>query len=126
MSDKGKIGFGIILFLLLVLFPVWYNLASGKAGYQPEIVKPTSGQCVMDAAYMKVKHMDLLNAWRDEYVREGKMVHTAPDGKTYIKSLSNTCLKCHSNKTEFCDRCHDYAGVKPYCWDCHVIPGAGR
>ena len=26
-------------------------------------------------------------------------------------SLSNTCLDCHSNKAEFCDRCHNYASV---------------
>jgi hypothetical protein len=35
-------------------------------------------------------------------------------------SLSNTCLDCHSNKAEFCDRCHNYASVSPYCWDCHI------
>ena len=27
---------------------------------------------------------------------------------------------CHANKAEFCDRCHNYAAVKPYCWDCHI------
>jgi len=37
-------------------------------------------------------------------------------------SLSNTCLSCHTNKAEFCDKCHGYASVDPYCWDCHVDP----
>jgi hypothetical protein len=37
-------------------------------------------------------------------------------------SLQNTCMQCHPNKAEFCDRCHNYASVKPYCWDCHVEP----
>jgi hypothetical protein len=33
-----------------------------------------------------------------------------------------TCLGCHKNKSEFCDRCHSYSGVDPYCMDCHVLP----
>jgi hypothetical protein len=37
-------------------------------------------------------------------------------------SLTRTCLDCHSNKAEFCDRCHTYMAVDPYCWDCHVEP----
>ena len=82
--------------------------------------------CVLDTEYMRSSHMDLLNTWRDEYVREGLKMHKAPDGKEYIKSLTNTCLKCHQNKSEFCDRCHDYVGVSPYCWDCHVVPEGGK
>jgi len=126
MSDRTKIALGIAIFLVLVLFPVWYNLAMGKAGFRPDIVKPASGKCVMDTPYMKTMHMDLLNQWRDEYVREGKIMFKAADGKEYVKSLSNTCLDCHSDKTTFCDRCHNYTGVDPYCWDCHVIPRKGR
>ena len=37
-------------------------------------------------------------------------------------SLTNTCLGCHSNKAQFCDQCHNYLEVTPYCWDCHVDP----
>jgi hypothetical protein len=33
-----------------------------------------------------------------------------------------TCLECHSNKTKFCDQCHNYLDVQPYCWDCHLVP----
>ena len=43
----------------------------------------------------------------------------------YDISLAGTCMKCHSNKAEFCDRCHDYAGVSPDCWSCHVAPQEG-
>jgi len=121
MSDRSKIFAGIAVFLVLVLFPVWYNLANGKAGYRPEVVKPKTGKCVMDTEYMLTRHMELLNQWRDEYVRQSDVMHKSPDGKQYVKSLSNTCLDCHDNKAEFCDRCHNYAGVNPYCWDCHVI-----
>ena len=41
-------------------------------------------------------------------------------GKEFEMSLSNTCIECHDNKAEFCDRCHNYASVRPYCWDCHI------
>jgi hypothetical protein len=58
--------------------------------------------------------------WR-KVVRDGVTEFVNADGKTYHMSLSNTCLDCHSNKEpEFCDQCHDYASVKPYCWDCHI------
>ena len=30
MHDKGKIVAGIVIFLVLVLFPVWFTLASGS------------------------------------------------------------------------------------------------
>ncbi|MCF7809732.1 hypothetical protein K9N50_01950 [bacterium] len=33
-----------------------------------------------------------------------------------------SCIECHSNKEQFCDRCHTYMSVDPYCWDCHIIP----
>jgi hypothetical protein len=37
-------------------------------------------------------------------------------------SLSDTCLDCHSKKDQFCDACHTYSAVDPYCWTCHVVP----
>jgi hypothetical protein len=41
-------------------------------------------------------------------------------GKEFEMSLQKTCMKCHTNKAEFCDKCHNYASVRPYCWDCHI------
>jgi hypothetical protein len=66
--------------------------------------------------------MKLLTAWRDSVVRERNRSYRATDGKVYNASLTGTCLECHSNKGQFCDRCHDYAGSKPACWNCHIIP----
>jgi hypothetical protein len=31
-------------------------------------------------------------------------------------------MDCHSDKTKFCDQCHNYLSVNPYCWDCHIAP----
>jgi hypothetical protein len=66
--------------------------------------------------------MDLLMTWRDQVVRENVRTFVAPDGKTYAMSLTKTCMKCHASKADFCDKCHDYVAVKPYCWDCHIDP----
>ena len=59
---------------------------------------------------------------RDDVVRRGDRFYINAHGEQVEKSLSNTCLSCHQNKDKFCDRCHNYMGVEPYCWDCHIIP----
>jgi hypothetical protein len=71
---------------------------------------------------MRAEHMNVLDKWRDQVVRQGVRTYTTPDGRQFEMSLSNTCLDCHNNKAEFCDRCHGYASVRTYCWDCHVDP----
>ncbi len=123
MFDTGKIIVGLIVFLVLISFPLWYNVAKGKAGYVPELEKPTTAdRCLAETDYMTSNHMNLLNEWRDLVVRNGQRVYVDSRGVKYEMSLSNTCLNCHTNKDKFCDRCHDYMGVQPYCWDCHVDP----
>jgi len=122
MKDKKFIMTGVIIFFIIVTFPFWYN--RGKAAPQPELVLTAKAkaakECVRSTAYMKAEHMQLLDVWRDSVVRRGERIYVSPAGKEYNMSLSNTCLDCHSNKTEFCDRCHNYASVRPYCWDCHI------
>jgi hypothetical protein len=44
------------------------------------------------------------------------------DGKPVTMSLVGTCMRCHSNKSQFCDACHNYLAVSPYCWECHIEP----
>ena len=123
MFDANKIIPGLIVFLLLVTFPVWYVMASGKADYVPAPEIVTEGkQCIESAEYMRDKHMDLLNDWRESVVRDGTRTYIASDGQEYDMSLTGTCMNCHSNKAEFCDQCHDYTAVKPDCWDCHNPP----
>ena len=94
----------------------------------PELQLPTNGstECVEAKDYMRANHMDLLDEWRDTVVREDVRTYTSEAGKDYTMSLSDTCLDCHSNKEQFCDACHTYSAVDPYCWDCHVIPEEGQ
>ena len=122
MFNKRMISTGLILFLAIVTLPFWLNF--GKAAPAPEVVltekAQAAGVCVREKDYMTGQHMQLLDVWRDTVVREGNRLYVNAEGKSYNMSLSNTCLDCHSNKTEFCDRCHNYASVTPYCWDCHI------
>jgi hypothetical protein len=124
MYDAWKIIGGIIIFLVLITGPIWYDMASGKTDYKPDPkIITTEKQCVMPTEYMRAVHMDLLNEWRNAVVREGRRTHISHDGKKYNMSLSNTCMSCHSNKSEFCDVCHNYSAVgQPNCWNCHIDP----
>ena len=123
MYDKEKILPGILVFLCVITFPVWYNAANGKASSLPEPkIPPGTKSCVESKEYMRQFHMTLLDHWRDEVVRKGNTVYVNRDGKKFDMSLSNTCMNCHSNKSQFCDQCHNYMKVDPYCWDCHIEP----
>jgi len=122
---------GLIVFLGLITFPLWY--AMGKTAPPPDIKIDTPviqvmevKQCIMPKAEMRTGHMQLFNDWRTEVVRNNQRVYVAEDGKQYNMSLQNECMRCHSNKSQFCDQCHTYAGLKlnsvPYCWTCHIAP----
>ena len=122
MKDKKFIYGGVIIFIIIATFPFWYN--RGKAAPAPELELTAAAKaaevCVRSTEYMRAEHMQLLDLWRDSVVRRGDRTYVNPSGKEFNMSLSNTCLDCHSNKAQFCDRCHDYASVRPYCWDCHI------
>ncbi len=131
MYDGKKIIVGLILFVGLAVFPVYYNM--GKTGSIPEpkidtpfILQLEEKQCVESKSYMRANHMQVLNNWRDSVVRDGERDLITIGGKVFEKSLQNGCMTCHSNKKEFCDRCHSYANVKPYCWECHLPPKESR
>ena len=121
---------GIIVFAGLFTAPFWINMLS--SGYEAvEVELPTEpvtffgeerSQCVEPREWMAANHMELLIEWRDQALREGKRIYVASDGKKWETSLQNTCMACHSNKAEFCDKCHNANSVNPYCWDCHVVP----
>ena len=59
--------------------------------------------------------------WRDEVVRNNQRF-VEIGGKKVEMSLSRTCMGCHANTEQFCVKCHDYTGVEPTCWECHVPP----
>ncbi len=125
MYDASKIVAGLAVFAVLATSPLWYNRISAASAEKPVLKPPpnSSTQCVEATDYMRSSHMDLLNQWRDAVVRENRRTYTSQlNGREYEMSLQKTCFDCHSNKSTFCDSCHTYTAVQPYCWDCHVVP----
>lgn len=118
----------------------------------PVIQQLSDKECVESPEYMRQNHMQLLLQWRDAKVRDGQTVYINSKGKAYDISLEGTCLKCHNDKpvvdsvasnsakpnvsasnaatmnltsdgsNQFCFSCHNYASVKPNCWNCHSDP----
>lgn len=113
---------GLVIFIGMLTAPFAIGTMTKKYK-QPELKLPANEkECIESTEYMRKNHMQLLNHWRDWALRDGKRIYTNHAGKEYVISLQNTCMKCHTNKAEFCDKCHDDAGVSPYCWDCHIQP----
>ncbi len=122
MRERIWIFTGLAAFLALALAPVWQAAVNGT-GRRPEPKIVTSAKrCVLPTDLMRRTHMELLNTWRDTVVRHGQRTYLAADGKAVTMSLSGTCMNCHPNKKEFCDACHNYLAVAPYCWECHIAP----
>lgn len=123
LYDAGKIIPGVIIFLLIFLYPLYSNIGGAAPVPKPLLPKPAvAKQCVLPTADMKAQHMQLVDNWRNWVVRDGQRIWTSPDGRAFNMSLTNTCMRCHNDKEKFCDQCHNYLGVKPYCWDCHLDP----
>jgi len=125
MYDGGKIITGLIIGIGLLLLPFWPigNKWASKAP-KPELTPKAkeAGQCVEPKDYIEQKHMELLDKWRDEAIRKSNRLYRSSNNVTYDISLQNTCMECHSNKAKFCDQCHNYTGVNPFCWECHIEP----
>jgi len=130
--NKGPVFLGIAVFLALALFPFYNNF--GKAVKPPEPKTDTpeimeyeklngKKECVESKAFMRAEHMVLIYDWRDSVVRDmNRQYVSTATGKRFNMSLQNGCMHCHSSKKKFCDECHNYLAVKPFCWDCHIQP----
>ncbi|SHO49704.1 sulfate reduction electron transfer complex DsrMKJOP subunit DsrJ [Desulfopila aestuarii] len=122
MYNKRTVIPGLAIFVLFVTLPLWYNGLSAGPIPKPELPPNGTKECVAPASEMRDNHMVLLNEWRDSVLRESGRSSVSVGGKEYPKALQLACMECHSNKEKFCDDCHTYASVKPYCWDCHLTP----
>jgi hypothetical protein len=130
--NKGPVFLGIAVFLALALFPFYNNF--GKTNKKPDPKTDTpeiieyeklngKKECVESKAFMRAEHMVVLNDWRDGVVRDAYRGYiSTANGKRFNMSIQNGCMKCHSSKKKFCDECHNYMAVVPFCWDCHIQP----
>lgn len=121
MYDQQYVIPGIIILLLLLFSPLIYDASVGAQVKEPELAKAKATNCVEDTEWMLANHMELLKHWRTLRVREGQTTYKTKYG-TFNLSMEETCFKCHTSSEEFCDKCHHYAGVDPYCWQCHNTP----
>jgi hypothetical protein len=125
---KNMIMVGLAVFVLAVLSPFWFNMVTTtQAAPEPELLGKAkeATKCVLDKYDMRANHMSLLDEWRDAVVRDADRIYVAANGHSFNMSLStgeNSCLGCHEDKAKFCDSCHDYTSVSPYCWECHTNP----
>ncbi len=126
--DAGKILTGLLVFVILFTSPFWLSI-TGEPEYKPEVKYPVNyKECIADKEYMNHYHMNILDDWRNKVVRadirffKKDNTYFMIDGEKAEMSLTHTCMKCHDSKADFCDKCHEYLGVRPYCWDCHVAP----
>jgi len=121
MYNAGKIITGIVIFVAIFTLPFWWQLGRAADKPKPELPK-NQKQCVLDTEYMRTSHMQLLDQWRNSVVRDNNRLFLGKDGRVYNMSLTNECFRCHQSKTKFCDQCHNYLAVSPYCWECHLTP----
>lgn len=119
---------GLVVAVAVFTAPFWINIGAAPYEY-PAVVLPApteATECIEPVEWMRAEHMTLLNTWRDEVVRNEKRTYIASDGKQWNISLQNTCMACHANQAEFCDKCHLQNNVAPYCWNCHVAPKGNK
>jgi hypothetical protein len=117
LTEKNRIKWATV-FTVLILLPVVLSVA-GLAFARPQEVQvfleppdPRWESCYRDTEYMRFHHMDLLKEIRDEVVRYGLKGGITLAG----------CGDCHTNRDQFCDRCHDVANVRLDCFGCHYYP----
>ncbi len=109
------------LLALLAVFLAGLAFAAGRTA-KPVVLIERPGQCVEATEVMRRDHMKLLLHQRDRTVRDG--VRTKPH------SFSG-CVDCHASRKTgsvlgaqgFCQSCHDYAGVRLDCFECHAAKG---
>ncbi|MEE9612740.1 MAG: hypothetical protein V3W19_15920, partial [Desulfatiglandales bacterium] len=86
MYDGGKIITGLIIGVILLLFPVWWYQA-GKASKAPEPVLSArakeAGECIEAKTFMRTQHMKILDGWRNEAVRGADRFYKSSSGKIY-------------------------------------------
>ncbi|WP_297047521.1 sulfate reduction electron transfer complex DsrMKJOP subunit DsrJ [uncultured Desulfovibrio sp.] len=127
MYNAKAVIIGIVIFVAIFSSPFWTSWI-GQTYQKTGVVLPAGEKtCIEETEFMRAQHMRLLDEWRDQALREENRVYvSALDGRKWVISLQNTCLKCHSNYTEFCEKCHVANSVYPYCWTCHIIPTEGK
>lgn len=119
MRDAGRLVGGVVILAAVLAAPLWFVWARGEQPASLPKVAADEG-CVEPPGEIRKRHPALLTSWRERVVRQGDRVHEKADGRSVRISLTETCLGCHGQASEFCDSCHRQAGVSLSCWQCHA------
>jgi hypothetical protein len=117
LTEKNRIKWATV-FSFLIILPLGLSLVgfAFTRGQEREVFleapDPKWEACYRDAEYMRYHHMDLLRDVREEVVRFGIRGGVTLAG----------CGDCHTNRDQFCDRCHEAASVRLDCYGCHYYP----
>jgi len=116
----------VAIFAIVALGPFVINTATGhllKGVDGPNPTPAMSGdECLRPADEMRAHHMNYLHSVMDS------MRHMWASGIDMGEASIETdfsfdkCQECHPTRGDFCDRCHDFVGVVPKCWECHDYP----
>ena len=112
---KWVIG-SLVVFAVVLFSPFLVNAVTGHLGAKVDAPNPKAAHgtaCILPTEEMRQVHMKMFMHTRDDTVRRG--IHVQQ------KSLKH-CQTCHPTRADFCDKCHNFAGVKPECWNCHFYP----
>jgi len=81
--SKNIIITGLVIFVLTVLSPFWFNIiTTTEAAPEPELLGKARevNKCVLDKSDMRANHMSLLDEWRDSVVRDADRKYEAGNG----------------------------------------------
>ena len=113
-KNKGRIA--AVILVVVILLPIGYYAIGDTVSQTADpfllMPDPQYTECVKDTKYMRFHHMDLLKEIREETVREGIRgdIHLAD------------CRKCHEDRNQFCNRCHNIVNLNLDCFGCHNYP----
>ncbi len=90
MYDGGKIITGLVIGLGLLLFPFFYDAGKASKAPDPELTPKAkeAKACVAAKDYMTTQHMHLLDAWRNEAVRDADRYYKARRRKGLLQEPS--------------------------------------
>jgi len=103
--------------LLVIATPLALSFVAYASGTQlsasPATPKMPIQRCILDTPSARYHHMTYLKERRDQVVRDGRR-----SGQV-TSNLMSTCSGCHGEQSQFCDKCHERAGVSLDCFGCH-------
>lgn len=104
--------------LLIITIPLLHSVVGFARNREsaPFLAPAKRGTtCILDSRIMGQTHMTYLKQLRDDVVRNNKRMQQFSKNSQFFR----TCSGCHADKIQFCDRCHERAGVNLDCFGCH-------